>query len=659
MALSKEQQDNINTILRVGRSMGADQKMLLAAIETGFVESGMRNLKHGDRDSQGVFQQRPSQGWGTVAQVTNVEYAARKFFEAAARSKYRHKGTAGQLAQDVQRSAYPERYDQNEGRAQAALQSVGAPMKNVAHVAPKQGGKVAPGKNDRMLEGLFGLGVDINVLRSVDSNLPPDQFRRQLLDRGVKPIDFQRAEALVNLRPGSTVRTNVNQIMEVMGVTPEGMKRFNKLAAGNNDPNGIHAILRDILGPERAGNIMIKATGGKPPAGAVWNPYRGDAPPANADLRYGARGTTGPPAPATGPAGSVHYAQQRGGERGDAGPARAPTGPAGGVTPRGGAPGSGRPPGTATQLPGSGGYTDTTPALGAGASDAAVRAYVRKHYAQYAWMLDVPDIASVMRQAAEKGWEAEEITGAVAQTDWWKKTEPAARLWTEQTLIDPANTNDQINNQITVFRNQAKGLGITIPDADLRTLAEDSLKFAWTDNETRAALGRYYNYDPKNLLGAAAATSAALKQAAKDWMVPLDETTLGRWTEQVMRGEATTDFFDTYLADQARSLYPQLEDPISRNIKPTQWMAPYRTLAAETLEIDPQTIDLREEKWMRAINQVDDKGGRSPMTLYDWTNLLKTDEIYGFDKTQKGRDHGAALARNIAAQFGFATGGGL
>lgn len=318
-------------------------------------------------------------------------------------------------------------------------------------------------------------------------------------------------------------------------------------------------------------------------------------------------------------------------------------------------------PGTVTQAPapGGGGITaDTTPALGPGASEEQVRAYVRKHYSQYAWMLDVPDIAGVLRQAAEKGWASDEVWGAFVDTPWYRTTEPLARQWAELKAVDPEAARDRIKNQKTVLRNQALSLGVTIPDADLDRFAEESLQYGWTDNEVRAALGQFYQYDPGNLLGAAQATAAHLKQAARDWLVPIDEATVGKWTEQIIRGEMTTDYFDTYLANQARSLYPQLEDPISRGISVAQWMSPYKTMAAETLGLNPDEIDLRDPKWMRAISQVDDKGARSAMTLYDWSNLLKTDDTYGWDKTQAGRDHGAQLARSIASQFGFGTGGG-
>lgn len=116
----------IQTILGVGASMGANQMQMLSALSAGLVESGLQNLRYGDRDSQGVFQQRPSQGWGTVAQVTNPQYAATKFFENLLKLDW--KGSPGQMAQRVQRSAYPDRYDDRMSEAQQLLAQYGQGM---------------------------------------------------------------------------------------------------------------------------------------------------------------------------------------------------------------------------------------------------------------------------------------------------------------------------------------------------------------------------------------------------------------------------------------------------------------------------------------------------------------------------------------------------
>ena len=65
--------DVARTICHVLDRYNAPPKVRLSAFEAAIVESGVHNLNYGDRDSLGVFQQRPSQGWGTPAQVMNVD----------------------------------------------------------------------------------------------------------------------------------------------------------------------------------------------------------------------------------------------------------------------------------------------------------------------------------------------------------------------------------------------------------------------------------------------------------------------------------------------------------------------------------------------------------------------------------------------------------
>ncbi|WP_406162924.1 hypothetical protein OG298_40715 [Streptomyces sp. NBC_01005] len=113
------------TVYAVATSRGVTDKVLLAAFETGWVESHMNNLDCGDRDSLGVFQQRPSQGWGTPEECMDPVHAANAFLDQAIVNDRRNPSyTAGQLAQSVQRSAFPDRYDQSEDKALAMIAEV-------------------------------------------------------------------------------------------------------------------------------------------------------------------------------------------------------------------------------------------------------------------------------------------------------------------------------------------------------------------------------------------------------------------------------------------------------------------------------------------------------------------------------------------------------
>ncbi|HET6691467.1 MAG TPA: pilus assembly protein TadG-related protein, partial [Miltoncostaeaceae bacterium] len=101
-------------ICTVARRLGASDKVLLAAYEAAIVESGVHSLPYGDLDSIGLYQQRDS--WGTFAQRMDPVWASTQFISRAIRQD-RPWMTPGQLAQDVQVSAFPDRYDQRRGQA--------------------------------------------------------------------------------------------------------------------------------------------------------------------------------------------------------------------------------------------------------------------------------------------------------------------------------------------------------------------------------------------------------------------------------------------------------------------------------------------------------------------------------------------------------------
>ncbi|MEV8456891.1 peptidoglycan-binding protein [Streptomyces sp. NPDC052095] len=113
----------LKAVHRTGVGLGVSDRVMLAGFEAGVVESRMNNLDCGDRDSLGVFQQRPSQGWGTPDQIMDVSYASNSFFTRAIRVAADNPDlSAGQVAQAVQVSAYPDRYDAVEGTARELIE---------------------------------------------------------------------------------------------------------------------------------------------------------------------------------------------------------------------------------------------------------------------------------------------------------------------------------------------------------------------------------------------------------------------------------------------------------------------------------------------------------------------------------------------------------
>ncbi|MBV9830737.1 MAG: hypothetical protein JOZ82_04020 [Marmoricola sp.] len=119
VTLDTEQAENATLIAAIGVRRGLPARAVSIALATAYQESKIRNLAGGDRDSIGIFQQRPSQGWGTAAQVRNPYYSINAFYDVLAKVGNYQSMRITEAAQRVQRSGFPEAYQGHAADARA------------------------------------------------------------------------------------------------------------------------------------------------------------------------------------------------------------------------------------------------------------------------------------------------------------------------------------------------------------------------------------------------------------------------------------------------------------------------------------------------------------------------------------------------------------
>jgi LysM repeat protein len=134
--LSSEMAVNARIIVSTAKAIGASDDAIVVALAAAAQESSLRNVQFGDRDSLGLFQQRPSQGWGTKTQLLDPVRSTKAFFGGKANP---NPGLTNGLldisgwssmslteaAQAVQKSAHPEAYAKWETSARAWLSELG------------------------------------------------------------------------------------------------------------------------------------------------------------------------------------------------------------------------------------------------------------------------------------------------------------------------------------------------------------------------------------------------------------------------------------------------------------------------------------------------------------------------------------------------------
>lgn len=139
---SSADSDVVAQAYAAARKLTSDPTILQALFEAGLVESHFHNLSGGDRDSEGYLQQRPSQGW---VNPTDIPTATKSFIDKAKKVLASQPGiSAGDLAQAVQRSAYPARYGEAGAAAKELLTQISDGTINAAtDAAATAGGALA------------------------------------------------------------------------------------------------------------------------------------------------------------------------------------------------------------------------------------------------------------------------------------------------------------------------------------------------------------------------------------------------------------------------------------------------------------------------------------------------------------------------------------
>ncbi len=119
VVLDHEQAENASLIAAIAMQRGLPPRAVSIALATAYQESKIYNIEHGDRDSLGLFQQRPSQGWGTEAQILDPHYSTHTFYDALVKVDGYQTMPITEAAQEVQRSAFPDAYADHEQDARA------------------------------------------------------------------------------------------------------------------------------------------------------------------------------------------------------------------------------------------------------------------------------------------------------------------------------------------------------------------------------------------------------------------------------------------------------------------------------------------------------------------------------------------------------------
>lgn len=176
-SITREQAGNVAIITAAALQRGLVPRAASIGIVTAWQESGLRNLDYGDRDSIGLFQQRPSQGWGTVEQIMDPWYSAGRFYQALVQVPGWETGDINDVAQTVQRSGFPEAYRQHEPNGRAWASALTGHSPRAVTCLDRSGAAANTAPLVDLLSRAYGSAITINPVEGGLSIATGDEVR--------------------------------------------------------------------------------------------------------------------------------------------------------------------------------------------------------------------------------------------------------------------------------------------------------------------------------------------------------------------------------------------------------------------------------------------------------------------------------------------------
>lgn len=246
---------------------------------------------------------------------------------------------------------------------------------------------------------------------------------------------------------------------------------------------------------------------------------------------------------------------------------------------------------------------------------------------------------------------AAQITATLQATPYYQSTPQAGRDFDTKTALDPASARQMADDRAQQMLAWARANGLNLSPDQANYASWSTLQKGYTTPEQwqRDIMTNIYAQTATNQMPVV----DELHQQAAQYGVPLGDLTKLDWARQIISGGATIDSFDSYLREQAKSLYPSLAGAIDAGVTVRQYADPYAQIASKELNINPNDFDLTDPKWSAPLNQIDPKtGARTAMTLAAWQSEVRKNPVYGYDTTTGARDQAAQFATQLAQEFG-------
>ena len=266
-----------------------------------------------------------------------------------------------------------------------------------------------------------------------------------------------------------------------------------------------------------------------------------------------------------------------------------------------------------------------------------------------------PELQQLLIDATREGWDPSKFQYQLEQTGWWQTTTESARLFDAEEATDPATVQTNIDNQVAAINQIALNFGVRLSSETAAKIARDSLRGGWATNP--ALMQTAITNEATKSTGGVSQLRAGyigqqIREAANMYGVNLGDAELNSWVQKWASGAENQQSVTAAMQEWSKVLYPSISTYIDQGRTFQDIVAPYKSVAAGLLELEPGQIDFTEPKWLAAISQEDKAGQQKLMSASEWQREIRTNRDFGFEFTKQAQDQAYLIANQMAELFG-------
>jgi len=261
------------------------------------------------------------------------------------------------------------------------------------------------------------------------------------------------------------------------------------------------------------------------------------------------------------------------------------------------------------------------------------------------------ELSRLFDRAVDQTWAPDRFVAAVRSTKWYKRNSESERNAQVQKKADPATYKANVKQTAARVRILARELGSQAPSERLGKIAENAYKNGWDDNQLRRLLSDTIRYgNDGRMEGQAGEWERQWREYAKQMGVTRSRKWYRNQARRAVKGTATPEEIQANIMRQAQSAYPQFKGRIQAGETLEDIAEPYRQVAGELLERDPEAFGLRASLMQRALNQRNKDGQPTSMNLENFRDLVRQDSRWKY--TDNAKEAGDATVRALGQMFG-------